>query len=238
MPLMPYLPLIIFITASMLISYRAGKLTLYGTIAGGMLAIMIYAGAGYTGFIMLSAFFAFGTITTSWKRKEKQHFKTIADRSVKRTAGQVIANGGMAALAGLLVYLIPAEAELCRLMMAASLASAMADTLSSELGMIYGRNFYNVISWKRDEKGQDGVISLQGILIGIAGSTFIAVIYAAGFGWGPGFALIIIAGTAGNLADSVLGALLERKLYIGNDTVNFLNTFIAAGVVALLYSII
>jgi uncharacterized membrane protein len=48
---------------------------------------------------------------------------------------------------------------------------------------------------------------------------------------------IIIAGTAGNLSDSVLGALLERKNIIGNNAVNFLNTFIAALVALLFYFI-
>jgi len=42
------------------------------------------------------------------------------------------------------------------------------------------------------------------------------------------FCLIIIAGTAGNLTDSILGAVLERRGIIGNNMVNFLNTLTAA----------
>ena len=56
----------------------------------------------------------------------------------------------------------------------------------------------------------------------------IAVIYAIGFGWDKTFLILIIAGTIGNLSDSVLGAALERKRYLNNDAVNFLNTLIAA----------
>ena len=40
--------------------------------------------------------------------------------------------------------------------------------------------------------------------------------------------VIIIAGTIGNIADSLLGATLEKKQAIKNDAVNFLNTSVAA----------
>ena len=40
--------------------------------------------------------------------------------------------------------------------------------------------------------------------------------------------IIILAGLIGNLADSLLGATLERKGVLSNDAVNFLNTAIAA----------
>jgi uncharacterized membrane protein len=47
--------------------------------------------------------------------------------------------------------------------------------------------------------------------------------------------VIVFAGVMGNLADSVLGAALERRHYIGNDTVNFLNTLFAALVAGIFY---
>ncbi len=202
---------------------------------GGVIAIMIFSGAGYTGLSMLAAFFVFGTIATSWKKDEKQQVKSVKDQSVKRNSGQVIANGGVAAIMGVLVFFIPERTELLRLMMAASLASAMADTLSSELGIIYGRRFFNIITLRIEEKGLDGVISIEGTVIGIIGSAIIALIYGIGFGWDIRVLFIVIAGTIGNLSDSVLGALLERKHYLNNDAVNFLNTLIAALVAGLCF---
>ncbi|MDB5133530.1 MAG: hypothetical protein JWP37_133 [Mucilaginibacter sp.] len=228
MPYMHYLPLMLLIMAVMFVSVKTGKLTFAGAITGGAIAIMIFAGAAYTGIAMLGAFFIFGTAATVWKKKEKQQFKPIEDRSTKRNAGQVLANGGMPAVIGILIYLIPLKAGLLRMMMGASLASAMADTLSSELGTVYGKRFYNIITFNKDERGLDGVISVEGTLMGIGGSMVIAIVYALGFGWNSSFLFIIIAGTIGNISDSVLGVLLERKRYLNNDTVNFLNTFIAA----------
>jgi uncharacterized protein (TIGR00297 family) len=222
-----YLPFLLVLMTIVIVSIKTEKLTLSGALTGGAIAIFIFMGAGYTGIFILAAFFILGTAATVWRRKEKQHFKAAGDHT-KRNSGQVLANGGVAAMAGILAWFIPSQTELLRIMMAAGLASAMADTLSSELGMVYGRRFYNIITFKKDKPGLDGVISMEGTLLGLAGSAIIAVIYALGFGWDVRFLIILIAGTIGNLADSVLGALLERKHYLNNDAVNFLNTLIAA----------
>jgi uncharacterized protein (TIGR00297 family) len=227
MPVYHYLPLFLLLTAGIIISVRTEKLTLPAALTGGAIAVLIFFGAGYTGLFMLAAFFVLGTIGTAWKKKEKQQFKPAADHT-KRNTGQVLANGGVAAIIGIVICFMPAQIELLRIMMAASLASAMADTLSSEFGMIYGHRFYNIVTFKKDERGLDGVISLEGTVIGIAGSVIIAIIYALGFGWNNSFLIILVAGTIGNLSDSVLGALLERRHYLDNDDVNFLNTLIAA----------
>lgn len=227
MPVYHYLPLILILTTTIIISIKFDKLTLAGALTGGVIAILIFMSAGYTGILMLAAFFVLGTAATIWKKKEKQRFKSVTDHT-KRNSGQVLANAGVAAVTGILACYVPVHTELLRIMMAASLASAMADTLSSELGMVYGRRFYNIATFKKEERGLDGVISLEGTLIGVAGSSIIAIIYALGFGWSNTFLIILIAGTIGNLTDSFLGALLERQKYLNNDAVNFLNTLIAA----------
>jgi uncharacterized membrane protein len=59
-----------------------------------------------------------------------------------------------------------------------------------------------------------------------------------GLGWGSGFLIIILAGTMGNLSDSILGALLERKQLLTNNGVNSLNTFIAALFAGMIYLIV
>jgi uncharacterized protein (TIGR00297 family) len=120
-------------------------------------------------------------------------------------------------------------------MMAAAFASATADTLSSELGNVCGSRYYNILSFRKDMRGLNGVISLEGTLCGVAGSLLIALIFSAGFGWSIRVtAIITLAGTIGNIFDSLLGATFERRHWIGNDAVNFLNTAIAALSVLLL----
>ncbi len=219
----------------MILSVKAGKLTVPAALTGGLTGFAVYAGGDLIGFLSLVAFFVLGVLATSHKKSIKASIRAAGPHSEKRNTGQVLANGGVAALCGILAVTDEANEQLYVLMLAASLASATADTLSSELGMVYGRKFYNVLSFKKDQQGMDGVVSIEGTLLGIAGAAFIAVIYSLFAGFGYYFWLIILASTVGNLADSVLGAALERRRFIGNDFVNFLNTLCAALLALLLY---
>jgi uncharacterized protein (TIGR00297 family) len=217
-------------------SYVAKKLTLAGAITGALVGLLIYKGAGFTGIAMLALFFIIGSWATGWKRQIKTKIETNQREHSRRTAGQVLADGGMASLLTALAWYKPEYVSLITLMIAGSFAAATADTLSSELGTVYGRRFYNIITLKKDTRGLDGVVSLEGTVIGIFGAILIAVIYGIGLGWNSSIWLIVLAGGLGNLSDSVLGALLERRGLIGNNVVNFLNTAVGAGVCWLLFS--
>jgi len=217
------LPIVLLIVAVLLVIV-ARKLTVTGGMVGGLIACGIYTGAGYAGIAMLGTFFLLGVLATHWKRKEKELRAGVEPEANRRTAGQVLANGGVAALTGLGAYLFPDYAVLMNIAMAGSLAAATADTLSSELGMVYGRRFVNAITWKEDVCGENGVISLEGTLIGVAGCTVIAAIYCFDNGLDISFLWIVVAGTAGNWVDSIAGATIERKELVGNNLVNTLNT--------------
>jgi uncharacterized protein (TIGR00297 family) len=219
----------IFLIAGAAASAWKKKLTPAAAITGALTGGAIYAGGGYPGLLLLALFFLLGTAATSWKKEKKLAIKSNAAHESTRTTGQVLANAGVAAITGILALLLPDQQSLFLLMMAASLSSATADTLSSELGMIYGRRFYNLLTLKPDERGRDGVISIEGTLLGIAGSAVIAAAFTLTTHWTlKTFLLIILAGTIGNLVDSLLGALLERRGWLTNNTVNFLNTLAAA----------
>ena len=178
-------------------------------------------------FLLMTAFFLFGTLATSWRRSKKEAIG-LGENRRGREAGQVIANSGVAVFLSVLMLLFPRQHSLFQLLIAAAFSSATADTLSSELGSVYGKKFYNILTFKRDKKGLDGVVSLEGSLFGMLGSALIGVLYCAGAGWGFTVIIIVLAGTAGNLSDSILGATLERRGQLSNNAVNFLNTLIAA----------
>jgi uncharacterized protein (TIGR00297 family) len=216
------------LTAGVSASIVLKKLTPMAAITGGLLGWAIYAGLGYPGLILLALFFITGTAATSWKKKEKLQIRGAAEHQSTRNTGQVFANAGVAAITGLVAILVPACKPLFSLMAASALSSATADTLSSELGMVYGRRFFNILTWKPDVRGLDGVISAEGLIIGLAGSVLIAIFYGLFSAWDLRVLIVVVSGTVGNLADSYLGAIFERRGYLSNDVVNFGNTFIAA----------
>ena len=217
----------ILLAATLFLSFKKGKLTAGGTAMAAIIGSCIFIGAGFTGIAMTGLFFLLSVLATSWNFKFKQQIG-VAEDGGKRTAGQVFANGGVAALAGLAAWLFPAANPLFQLMMAAALSAATADTISSELGTVYGKRFYDILSFKRAIRGENGVVSVEGTLFGIAGSLLIAILYAVGNGFNWRLGTIVVAGTIGNLADSLLGASLERKHLLNNNAVNFINTLTGA----------
>jgi uncharacterized protein (TIGR00297 family) len=220
---------------AMALSAATRKLTVAGSLTGGLVGWFIFLGGGLSGLLMLAVFFVAASLATGWKFEEKIAQGIAERRSGQRRAGQVLANGGAAAILGLLAWKFPQQALLFRFGMAGSISAAMADTISSELGVVYGRRFYNVVTFRRDKKGLDGVVSLEGTLLGIAGSSLIALLFDARFGGAWSAFIVIAAGFLGNLADSILGAVFERRQRLGNNAVNFLMSCFGALAAVALY---
>lgn len=209
------------------------KLTPIAGVCAFWIGAGICIGAGLGGLAVLAAFFMMATLATAHKKEQKAKLEAKPQHQQRRKAGQVFANGGIAALLGIISIPWPQHQAIIALMMVSAISAATADTIASELGMVYGRNAFNILSFKREAKGLDGVISIEGTLLGIAGSLIIACIYSAFTRFDPmSMIIIVVAGTLGNLIDSVLGALLERKHMMSNNMVNTLNTL--AGAVAAL----
>lgn len=223
---------IILILAGSFLSARLGKLTWWGSIAAAAVALLIYAGAGWNGLMLLGLFFAGSVWATAWQKEQKK-IMTHHDWEQQRTAGQVLANGGVAALCGGLAFALPQQALWWQLGLAGALSSAMADTWSSELGTVYGRRFFDILTWQRGRRGDDGVISFEGLGIGLLASGLIASAFVLKHGL-PYVWPIIIAGLIGNLLDSILGASLERLGILNNNLVNALNT-LSGAVVAMVW---
>jgi uncharacterized protein (TIGR00297 family) len=226
---LPYIIVALILALGAFLSIFSKKLTPVAGVCAFWVGVGIFIGAEVAGLTVLAAFFIMSTLATAHKKGQKAKLEAKPQHQEMRKAGQVFANGGIAALLGIMSIPLPQHHTIIALMMVSAISAATADTLASELGMVYGRNAFNILSFKREAKGLDGVISIEGTLLGMAGSIIIAVIYGAFTGFDLiTIIIIVIAGTLGNLIDSVLGALLERKHMIGNDMVNTFNTLTGA----------
>lgn len=204
------------------------------TPAAGVTAFLLGSAVLTTGLmpaLMLVAFFVMGVLASAYGRSIKRHVKNGQPHSEERNTLQVLCNGGIAGICVLLSFRYPEHLGLYVLLMAGSLAAAAADTVASELGTVLGKRFINVISFRKEERGLDGVISREGTLAGIAAAVVIALIYSAGAGFSLEALYIIAGGATGNYIDSVLGATLQRRGRLSNDAVNAFNTFTGAVVV-------
>jgi len=172
-------------------------------------------------------------------RAKKEHLGT-AEKHDGRSAAQVAANLGAAALVASefaqswmadshwLPHLAPEQAPLLVAGLAA-LAEAAADTVSSELGQVFGGRPRMITTLRTVEPGTDGAVSWAGSLAGAAAAALVAALGTAALdGAAAMFVLGSLGAVFGLFFDSLLGATLERRGWLNNDAVNFVSTASAA----------
>ena len=221
--------------AAVVISTRAATpgAALTGAVFAG--ALWLQTPGLYTALWPLLALLVLTFSATRFGRRRKESLG-IAEERRGRTASQVAANLGVAALAG-----IPLSAahvftpvafggRAAMAAMVAAMAEATADTVSSELGQVLGGTPWMITSLRRVPAGTDGAVSLLGTL---AGAVAAAVLVGVALVALPQFSradagVALAAGIAGTVVDSLLGAGLERRGWLNNDAVNTLSTLAAA----------
>lgn len=219
--------------------------TLAASITGGLATAALYlATPGLrTALWPLLALLLLTLAATRFGRARKESLG-IAEGPQGRKASQVAANLGVAVLASIplgiaRVFLVAPMlgGTPMRLALAAALAEAAADTLSSELGEVLGGEPRLLTTLRPVPAGTDGAVSPAGTLAGFAGAVIVAIAAALGLNLTSGQgALVALAAIAGFIIDSLLGALLERRGWLNNDAVNFLSGLAAAIIAALIGS--
>jgi uncharacterized protein (TIGR00297 family) len=197
--------------------------TTSGALAGALICFALLVGAGRGAFAALLVVFLLTWASTRFGYARKQSLGT-AERHSGRNASQVLANLGVASVCALL-YATAWRDPRVLAALGAALAEAAADTVSSEIGQAVGGVPRLVTNWKPFPAGTDGAITFAGTAAGVAAAIAVSLTAIAGWRYAP---ICAAAGVLGMMADSFLGATLERRGILGNNAVNFSSTAIAA----------
>jgi len=212
------------------LGYRAGTVSMSGTIVGALIGITIYAGAGRNAWVLLFVTFVVATAASRLGLQRKVLLGIAEERSGRRGAGNALANCGVATIAAIAVASTPHPTG-ALLALATALIAGGSDTVASEIGKAWGRSTFLITSLGRVKPGTPGAMSLEGTTAGVVAAFGLAALAAAlgQIAWAM-MAAVVIGATVGALVESMLGATLEGLGILNNDMLNFINTAVAAAV--------
>ena len=212
-----------------------------GLIAAMVVGLVVSLMGHWTWLAIMVVFLVLGSIATRWKFEEKRALSIHESNEGVRGWKNVLANGAAPSIVAILSWL--GDGDWYFLGMACCASVALSDTLASEIGSLDPRT-RSIINLEAVPPGTNGGMSPTGTFAALSGSLIIATVTAImipyshdGFhhdatlladSRGLAFVLITIVGWIGCQVDSVLGALLENKGYIGKHSVNFLATLSGA----------
>jgi uncharacterized protein (TIGR00297 family) len=213
------------------ISYALGTASVAGMLSGVLLSLLVIVLGGFGWFAVVISFFSLGALSTKYRYDEKKQRGIAEENEGARGTGNVLGNAAVALICVICFAAsesIPIDPVLFQYAFAGSIAAALSDTLSSELGGLYD-NPRLITTFTPVPPGTDGGVTWQGEIFGILGGLIIGIVAFALFPSvdATGSIAIGIAGFLGMTADSILGATIEGDK-VGNETVNLAATFIGA----------
>ena len=205
------------------ITYRRKSLDLVGSAVMIIMGIIIIFSAGVNWLLLIILFLVMSLLATRYSKKYKM---SLGEFEGRRTSKNVISNGVvacfMAAFGG---FYLPFVGGFI-----GAIATATADTLASEIGVL-DQNPRLITTFQKVDPGTNGAVSTLGTAVGIVGAAIIGIAaYFLGILPDPLIAIgvSVISGTVGCFMDSILGALFENRLLLTNEHVNLIATIVGA----------
>jgi len=198
------------------VSYRLRFLDSSGSVATFVLGVIIFGIGGWPFSAPMLSFFFLSSVLSKVAERRRREISSLFEKSSRRDAGQVLANGGIAAIAILIWHVT--GAPLWYMLFLGAVAAVTADTWATEVGILLGRNPRSVINWLPVPAGTSGGITVAGVAGSVAGAFMIAVA-----GWlvrmpGPaysfgikGIVCLTVSGVFAQVLDSVLGATIQAQ---------------------------
>jgi uncharacterized protein (TIGR00297 family) len=206
-------------------AFRARTADLSGLFSAALVGIILLvftAPQGPQWFLVMLAFFILGSAATKYKFEYKKRIGVEQGKGGARGYRNVFANGIVAAAAAVLFGVF--QQPLFVVMYVGCVATAAADTLASEIGVTGGIPRL-ITTLKQVPIGTNGGITVTGETVALFGGFIVSFIAMLLHVITPQMmAICTLAGFVGTNIDSVVGATLENKGFLGNAGTNLIAT--------------
>lgn len=191
------------------LAYMRQSLSVSGALAAIAVGTPLYALGSAQWFLPLIAFFLSSTLLSKWKRNYKQEAETAYEKGGRRDAGQVLANGGLGTVLCIAHAFYPTPLWLAAYI--GVTATVTADTWATEIGGLSRNQPRSLLTGRTVLPGTSGGVTGLGLLAAACGGLFIGIVATL---VEPSAILLLpvalISGFIGALADSFLGAAVQR----------------------------
>lgn len=228
------------------IAYYTKVVQKSGIIGGLIVGILTYYFLGYQGFVLLFTMFVLGSLATKVGFKSKQALGVAESDDGARGLSNVMSKCLPSVVFALVAWIADITGadynglffKSMLLGFVASFATGAFDTVSSEIGQVYGKQPFTLIPPKRVKPGTEGGISLVGTIAGLVAAIIIILLgywlllSKCPMPFRKAFKYPLIAVIIANIIESILGSQFEQKKLLGKFGSNLSNTIIA-GMIAI-----
>jgi len=199
-----------------------------GALAGALLGTVVLGFGGAGLYVLLWVFFLGGTLATRFQKAKKEAMGKAEEKGGRRGVANVLANVSVPAFCALAAGLGP-HAGALHLAAAAALATALMDTVGTEVGQAFASPTVLLPDLRRVPPGTDGAVSVAGTLAGLVAAGLLAWVGAAAFVLtASGAAAVVLAALLGTVLESLLGRAGAPWRVSNGHVLNFVNTLAGA----------
>jgi uncharacterized protein (TIGR00297 family) len=180
-----------------------------GAIAAMIVGATSVASGWSWGALLLAFFLSSSVLSRIGIDIKRRRTSSIVEKGDERDAVQVLANGGVFAVAALGAIVAPWDGWLA--IAGGALAAATADTWATEIGTLGGSTPRMLTTWRVVPTGTSGGVTGMGTLGMVLGSAFLSLCLVAVGGRRAVALPVFVGGIAGALADSLAGATVQAR---------------------------
>jgi uncharacterized protein (TIGR00297 family) len=188
------------------LAHRFRALTAGGALWAAAIGTLVFVAGGLAWSALLLLFFLPSSVLSHLPGA----LHGAAEKSARRDAGQVLANGAVAAGCALLA--VHRATPVIGAAFAGALAAAASDTWATELGTRFGGAPRLLSTGRHVAPGTSGGVTAIGLVASLVGAATIATAELLAISPSTGVP-VLLGGLAGSLTDTGLGATLQHRRY-------------------------